>query len=113
MGLLGSNPVGWAAVGTATIAIGVGTLASVTFDFLYDTNKFSVKIKVDKVGHGLSWTSNKIKDGASWTKDKAGEAIQATKDKAKQETRSIIKGVGEAFKEGPSSIKPKMNRGWN
>ena len=56
--LLGASPVGWA----AAAGIGISFVATFTFEYLYDNNKFGIQDKIDKVGETL---------------DKVGEAISS------------------------------------
>lgn len=60
---LASNPVGLAAVGTAAALIGAGTVASLTFDLLYDNVEW-IENSVDWVGDQLDTVGEAIADSA-------------------------------------------------
>lgn len=66
VGLLVSNPGGWAILG----GMAVGTIVSVGFDYLYDNNVLGIQ-------DGLDWAGNKIDDGISWAGDRVKDAGQA------------------------------------
>lgn len=77
VGLLVSNPGGWAVLG----GMAVGTIASVGFDYLYDNNVLHIQDGLDwagdKIDDGLDWTKNKVDEGLSWADDKMKDAGQA------------------------------------
>ncbi|EIA19123.1 T7SS effector LXG polymorphic toxin [Listeria fleischmannii] len=92
VGLLVSNPGGWAVLG----GIAVGTIVSVGFDYLYDNNILHIQ-------DGLDWAGDKIDSGIDWASDKIDEGISWTKDR--------IKDAGQAISHIGESINP-MNWAW-
>ncbi|MBC1504087.1 T7SS effector LXG polymorphic toxin [Listeria booriae] len=69
VGLLVSNPGGWAVLG----GIAVGTIVSVGFNYLYDNNILHIQ-------DGLDWVGDKIDEGVSWAKDRIQDAGEALSD---------------------------------
>ncbi|EUJ33779.1 hypothetical protein MFLO_01055 [Listeria floridensis FSL S10-1187] len=92
VGLLVSNPGGWAILG----GMAVGTIVSVGFDYLYDNNSLHIQ-------DGLDWAGDKIDSGIDWASDKIDEGVSWTKDR--------IKDAGEAISHVGESINP-MNWAW-
>lgn len=74
---LGSNPVGWAALGTVAITMGIGMLASTGFDFLYKNNKLDIQDKLDSAGEKIDDTLESINEGFNKVKKNIGEAINS------------------------------------
>ncbi|MBC1497008.1 hypothetical protein HB880_03935 [Listeria welshimeri] len=92
VGLLVSNPGGWAVLG----GIAVGTIVSVGFDYLYDNNILHIQ-------DGLDWAGDKLDSGIDWASDKIDEGVSWSKDR--------IKDVGQAISHVGESINP-MNWTW-
>lgn len=92
VGLLVSNPGGWAVLG----GIAVGTIVSVGFDYLYDNNILHIQ-------DGLDWAGDKLDSGIDWASDKIDEGVSWSKDR--------IKDVGQAISHVGESINP-MNWAW-
>ncbi|MBC6296073.1 hypothetical protein HCJ45_02960, partial [Listeria sp. FSL L7-1517] len=92
VGLLVSNPGGWAVLG----GMAVGTIVSVGFDYLYDNNILHIQ-------DGLDWAGDKIDSGIDWASDKIDEGVSWTKDR--------IKDTGQAISHIGESINP-MNWAW-
>ncbi|MDR1568446.1 MAG: LXG domain-containing protein [Streptococcaceae bacterium] len=76
--LLGSNPVGWAALG----AIGVGVAAGALFNLAYDNNFLGMQ-------DGLDFLGSKVDDGMKWPSKEA--------DKKIKEVRQAIEGTVNAI----------------
>jgi hypothetical protein len=79
---LGSNPVGWAAVGIAAVGTAVGVGAASVFNYAYDHNFLGLQDGLDWTGQqidkGWNWTGEKISDGWNWAGDQldnVGEAL--------------------------------------
>ncbi|MYL40640.1 ribonuclease YeeF family protein [Virgibacillus salexigens] len=83
--ILGTNPVGWAAIGGVVAGITVTTL----FNFAYDTNFLGIQDGVDVVGQKL---------------DEIGENVE-------EKIKDTVESAGEAIKSGLNIINP-MNWGW-
>ncbi|WP_375180222.1 hypothetical protein [Enterococcus rotai] len=80
VGLLLTNPGGWAVLG----GIAVGTVVSVGLDYIYQNNILGVQDKLDWVGNkiddGLDWAGEKINDGFNYAKEKLEDAGEALND---------------------------------
>jgi hypothetical protein len=73
---LGSNPVGWAAVGIAAAGVAVSVGATNLFNLAYENNFLGVQ-------DGLDWAGQQIDKGLDWASDQlsnAGEAINSGLD---------------------------------
>lgn len=73
--VLGTNPVGWAALGTAAITMGVGIGVSRGFDYIYKNNMGDIQNKLDSVGEKIDDTLKSINEGFNKAKKNIGEAI--------------------------------------
>ncbi|UEX90902.1 T7SS effector LXG polymorphic toxin [Staphylococcus ratti] len=76
---LGSNPVGWAVLGSFAVA----TLFSFGANLAYESNLFGTKDKVDWIGH-------KIDDGIDAIKTSANDAVERAKD-----VGDVVKNIGD------------------
>lgn len=97
------NAVSFAAVGSAVIVIGAGTVASIFFEAAYDSNFLWIQ-------DGLDWTGNKIDDAWENAKIIAKDAAENVGD-AWEGTKDIANNVGEAVSDGLNAINP-MNWAW-
>ncbi|WP_011065741.1 hypothetical protein [Oceanobacillus iheyensis] len=73
--VIGSNSVGWAAVGVATASTVVGVGITLGFNYLYDNNLFGIQ-------DGLNWAGQQIDQGL--------KIVYET-------TSNFFEDVGEAF----------------
>jgi cell division protein FtsB len=92
VGLLLTNPGGWAILG----GIAVGTVVSVGFDFAYQNNFLGLQ-------DGLDWAGNKIDEGIDWAGEKFNDGMNYAKEK--------LDDVGEAISNLGDALNP-MNWAW-
>lgn len=75
--VIGSNPVGWAAIGIAAAGTAVGVGLTMGFNYLYDHNKLGIKDDLDYVGKKIDQGWNKAKKTVSNIVHHPGEAIKS------------------------------------
>jgi hypothetical protein len=103
VGLLVSNPGGWAILG----GMAVGSVSSILFDLAYQNNFLGLQDGLDwagnKIDDGVDWAGNKIDDGLDWAGSKVDEGVDYAKQK--------LDDVGEALSDVGVAINP-MNWAW-
>lgn len=88
--ILGSNPVGWAAVG-----VGVSALVSWGFETAYENNFFGLQDGLDTAGKWLDDTGKNV-----------GKAVSDSVDGVKNWVKDTADGVGAAISGGLSALNP-------
>ena len=93
--VFGTNPVGWAAVGAAAVAFGVGTAVSWAFNKAYDNNFLGPQDGLDAAGDWLDDAGKSV-----------GKAVSKGIDSAKNWAKNTADSVGDAVSGGISALNP-------
>ncbi|GGK09379.1 hypothetical protein GCM10007063_34820 [Lentibacillus kapialis] len=78
--MLGSNPVGWAAIGIAAAGAAVGVGATMGFNYLYDNNILGIQDGLDWAGQQIDEGFKTVTETATNLAEDAGEALSSGLD---------------------------------
>ena len=92
---LGSNPVGWAAVGVATASFAIGVGVTWLFNKAYENNFLGLKDGLDTTGVFLDDVGKNV-----------GQAISNSVESAKNWASEMVSDVGNAISGGLSALNP-------
>ena len=92
---LGSNPVGWAAVGVATASFAIGVGVTWLFNKAYENNFLGLKDGLDTTGAFLDDVGKNV-----------GQAISNSVESAKNWASEMVSDVGNAISGGLSALNP-------